>query len=101
MGVLEGALAVALAIQHLNTGDGSVIPQVTNLNDKCNIRFTAEYFDSEMSESRAVDQTIGILSREVGSVEEKLPCAFLGNGRSAVTLPTSIITGLRGYPQFR
>lgn len=93
MGVLEGALAVALAIQHLNTGDGSVIPEVGGLNEKCNVRFTAEYFDSEMSESRAVDQTIEILEREPGKVDEKLPCPFLGNGRSAVTLPTSIITG--------
>ena len=42
MGVLEGALAVALAIQHLNTGDGSVIPEVQGLNEKCNVRFTAE-----------------------------------------------------------
>ena len=50
MGVLEGSLAVALAIQHLNTGDGSVIPQVEGLNDNCNIRFTLELFDSEMSE---------------------------------------------------
>lgn len=101
MGVLEGGLAVALAIQHLNTGDGSVIPEVQGLNENCNVRFTAEYFDSEMSESRAVDQTIDILAREPGKVDEKLPCAFLGNGRSAVTLPTSIITGLNGYPQFR
>ena len=101
MGVLEGSLAVALAIQHLNTGDGSVIPEVEGLNDNCNVRFTLELFDSEMSESKGVDQTIEILNRKPGDVDKKLPCVFLGNGRSAVTLPTSIITGLAGYPQFR
>ena len=58
-----------------------------------NVMLDLQLNDSEMSESRAVDQTIEILEREPGKVDEKLPCAFLGNGRSAVTLPTSIITG--------
>jgi hypothetical protein len=49
MGVLEDSLAVALAAKHLNTGDGSVVPEVEGLKDRCNVRFTTEYFDSEMS----------------------------------------------------
>lgn len=71
MGVLEDSLAVALAAKHLNTGHGSVVPEVEGLKDRCNVRFTTEYFDSEMSEKRAVDQTIDILNRVPG--EERLP----------------------------
>ena len=82
MGVLEGSLAVALAIQHLNTGDGSVIPEVGGLNERCSVRFTPEYFDSEMSESRAVDQTIEILNRE--PAKERLPYVFIGKTTTMV-----------------
>jgi hypothetical protein len=34
MGVLEDSLAVALAAKHLNTGDGSVVPEVEGLKDR-------------------------------------------------------------------
>ncbi len=44
-----------------------------------------------------MDHINNIFSRE--PVVEQLPCAFIGATRSAVSIPTSIITGLRGYPQ--
>lgn len=97
VGILEGSLAVLLAAEHLNNGDGSIISEVDMLNETCNIRFSTEMVDNELSEYTAVSETIKILNREPG--KDQLPCAFLGNGRSAVTAATSIMTGIFGYPQ--
>jgi len=38
----EDMVAVALAAHHLNTGDGTLVPQVAGLNERCDIRFTIE-----------------------------------------------------------
>jgi hypothetical protein len=96
-GVFQGLAAVLLAVQHLNTGNGTIVQQVEGLNERCDIRFTTETFDTGQSANKAADHIVNILSRE--SPEEQLPTAFIGAGRSAVSIPTSIITGLRGYPQ--
>ena len=53
-----------------------------------------EFFDTSLVENVAVDEVIKATDRETMA-----PCAFLGAMRSAVSIPTSIITGLRGYPQ--
>lgn len=95
----EFTAAFALAIQHLNAGDGSVIAEVEGLNTRCNIKFTPEIVDSQASASHAVDEMIQVLKRKKGK-EEQLPCAFLGPTSSARAVPTSIFSGLKGYPQF-
>ena len=102
LGTYEGAFGIALAAQHLNTGDGSIVPEVAGLADRCNIRFTLEALDTELAESTAVDQTIDLTDPDHFTADpaERLPCAILGAARSAVSIPTSIVSGLRGYPQF-
>jgi len=50
-GPLEGAAAIYLAMKHLNTGDGSVIPEVEGLDETCNVRFTFEMSDTEFWEN--------------------------------------------------
>ena len=97
-GPLEGEAAIYLAMKHLNTGDGSVIPEVEGLNETCNIRFTFETSDTEFWETTAVNNVINMLDRDLTQPLEH-PCAFLGAGRSAVTMPMSIITGVYEYPQ--
>jgi len=97
VGCYESAAALALAAHHLNTGNGSIVKEVEGLNDRCNIRFTVEFQDSKLEERSAVDTVIRITDRK--PVKERLPCGFFGAERSAVSMPTSIITGLRGYPQ--
>ncbi len=93
----EGATAIALAAHHLNVGDGSLVPEVEGLPIRCNIRFTVEFADTEYSPSVAVDHVLNITSRLPG-VERK-PCAFIGAHRSAISIPTSMLTGLWNYPQ--
>lgn len=94
---LESLAAVALALEHLNSGDGSVIPQVEGLRDWCNVVFTSEFMDTGGLESQAVDTTIGIIQRD--PQEQQLPYAFLGAFRSSVSIATALYTSLKGYPQ--
>ena len=43
----EAAIATALAINHLNEGDGTLVREVDGLNERCNIRFTTEYIGTK------------------------------------------------------
>ena len=96
LSTLESGVAVMLAAQHLNTGDGSLVPEVAGLSDRCPIRFTVEFIDTEFVESSAVNSVIDLTDRKL---PEREPCAIIGAVRSAVSIPTSLISGLRGYPQ--
>ena len=84
--IVQVAAATHLAIEHLNSGDGSIIPQVKGLNERCPIRFTTEMIDSQRSPAVAVDKAIEILSRE-----NQTTCAITGAGRSPV-ISISIIS---------
>jgi len=97
LGVTEGSLGVFLAAHHLNTGDGSVVAEVEGLPDRCNVRFAVENMDSERNPRPAVDRMIDLLGRVPGV--DPLPCALLGNGRTDVSMATSVLSGLQGYPQ--
>lgn len=92
--IVQVAPAVYLAMEHLNNGDGSVIPEVEGLNERCPIRFTTEMIDSNRSPAVAVDKAIEIISRE-----NQTTCALAGAGRSPVTIPLAIISGIRDIPQ--
>lgn len=91
----EDAASIALAAQHLNTGDGTIVPQLAGLHERCPIRFTAEFADTEFRGGVALNHVVKQTSRTT----ERLPCAFIGAGRSSVSIPTSIVTGVLGYPQ--
>lgn len=90
----QATAAVALAIEHLNAGDGSVVREVEGLNQRCNVRFTTEFLDTAFSPSHAVDQVINAIGRK-----ERQPCAFLGAGLSTVSMATATVSGLKGLPQ--
>eukprot|EP00980_Cylindrotheca_fusiformis_P023026 scaffold10066_cov100-Cylindrotheca_fusiformis.AAC.3 len=92
------AVAVALAAQHLNAGDGSIVPEVEGLNERCNVRFTVEFADTQLETEYALKQVVDSIGRSVGEAD-RLPCAFIGTLASKMAVPTSIVTGLFGYPQ--
>jgi hypothetical protein len=96
-GVFQGMAAVMLAVEHLNTGNGTLVKEIQDLNQRCPIKFTAEIFDSGLSQIETVDHVIHLLSRAPGT--EQRPCALLGAARSAVSIPSSMISSLKGYPQ--
>jgi len=93
-GYLEMTAAVALATEHLNTGNGVVIDEVQDLNQYCPIRFTNEFMDTAGSETQAVDAVMDLFQRE-----NDRPCAFIGALRSQVSIPTALLTSLKGYAQ--
>lgn len=98
-GAFEGAAAIHLAMMHLNTGDGTVVADVQGLNETCPLRFTFEVFDTENYETTLVNSLIELNAREPNQTEEPLPCAFLGSGRSALSIAMAVFTGVSGYPQ--
>ena len=96
-GTFEDAAGTVLAVHHLNTGDGRVVPQLEGLPNRCNIRFTIEFGDDRNTASVAVDHVVNVTSRPPGG--EPRPCAFIGSYRSAISIATSTLTGLWNYPQ--
>lgn len=96
-GVFQAMAAVMLAMEHLNTGNGTLVAEVDGLDKRCPIRFNLEVLDSGLSEAEAVNHVINLISRQPGI--ERIPCAFLGAARSAVSIPSARISGLKGYPQ--
>lgn len=91
---LGATAAIALAVEHLNSGNGVVVPEIDGLNERCNVRFSTEVMDTEASSSATVNQIIAADERQV-----RRPCAFLGAGFSSVSMVSSTVTGLLGYPQ--
>ncbi|CAJ1931277.1 unnamed protein product [Cylindrotheca closterium] len=88
--------AVLLALEHLNTGNGTLVEEVGGLDERCNIKFTSEFKDTALSESESLNHVVELTGR---SQETELPAAYVGAFRSACSMVTSLVTGLRGIPQ--
>lgn len=74
-----------LAMHHFNNGNGDVVPELTDIQKTCNIRFTSEIFDTTSSPLEAVRQMTRIISRKSEAVDEPQPCAVIGGQISSVT----------------
>jgi len=94
--VFTDAAAVALAAHHLNVGDGSIVPEVENLDQRCPIRFTTEFADTEYKGGVALNHAALMMNRKQ---REQRPCAVIGAHRSSVSIPLSIYTGFRNLVQ--
>ena len=95
---MYGAVAtqLALAVHHLNTGDGRIVRDLEGLNERCKIRFTLEFLDTALAENVAVNEVIQATDPQ----RDRPPvCAFQGASRSSVSMATATIAGIRGYPQ--
>lgn len=97
LGSYESFAAASLAMQHLNTGDGSIVPELSDIHKRCPLQFTSKAFDTEASQRVGVDHIISITDRS--KTDQLLPCGILGAAYSSISVPTSIISGLRGFPQ--
>jgi len=89
--------AISLALEHLNTGNGSIVSDVAGINETCPLRFMTAAFDTQAKQNVGVDLVIKLTDR--GEKEQLLPCAIVGAFRSAVSIPTSTISSIRGIPQ--
>mmetsp|Transcript_57053 Transcript_57053/g.139012 ORF Transcript_57053/g.139012 Transcript_57053/m.139012 type:complete len:959 (-) Transcript_57053:110-2986(-) len=95
---VEAAYAIALAVEHLNSGNGSVIKELDGLDDRCPIKFTLGFEDTQLDTGVGLNRVVALTGSSSNSTT-RLPSAFLGSFRSAVSVPTSLVSGLRGYPQ--
>eukprot|EP00956_Cyclotella_meneghiniana_P005714 scaffold7379_cov63-Cyclotella_meneghiniana.AAC.1 len=97
LGYYDGVASVSLAMEHLNTGNGSIIPEIRGLNETCPLRFTTKSFDAECSQLAAVNHVISLTDRSMTG--QLYPTAILGSSSSSISMPTSIISSLRDVPQ--
>ena len=120
---IHHAFSTYLAIKHLNSGDGSIVPELWGLKERCDIHFVPEFLDTGFlfEASRALDVVQEVLARDVSSSDtcptmeeaatattteggqefpEVLPaCSFLGSYFSETSGLTSTLTGHEGYTQ--
>lgn len=93
---------IALATQHLNSGNGTIVPEVEGINKRCNVRFTYEISDTEDSVKGAVDDIIHFIHEDgdEDGINYQKPCAFIGPYMSSSTVPASTISSIYKYPMF-
>ncbi|VEU34705.1 unnamed protein product [Pseudo-nitzschia multistriata] len=94
-GGYEEALAVRLAIKHLNDGDGSLIKEVEGLDKKCNIDFNVDTIDTKYNPGETLQSVV----KRIESDSLGPPCVFLGAQPSFVTGPVAALVNMYGYPQ--
>ena len=96
------AVAQYLAVKHLNTNDGSIVKELTGLNETCNIKFGLEFIDTEYDPTVAGNRALQRLSLENNTINQQEsfdfgPCTFLeSTDGNSVAEKTSYITGLKG-----
>ena len=96
---LEHASAMALAVEHLNTGNSSIVSNMGELRRSIcrDLTFTIEYLDTKDNPGIAIEETFGMIDRKKSEYGYRTPCSFVGGVRSAVTTPTALLTGHKGY----
>ncbi|CAB9518437.1 acid type B receptor subunit 2 [Seminavis robusta] len=95
---LESMAAVIMAMEHLNTGNGVVVPEIEGLDERCGIRFTSEFWDTVGMEDVAMGLVVDAISQRRTPAQQQ-PCAFQGAFRSSVNIATALYTSLMGFPQ--
>lgn len=96
----EDAAAIALALHHLNTGDGSILPMLGSSSGAaavraCPVGFTLEFLDTRQSPGATVE-SLFLMSVAQTGIE---PSGVVGPLSSAIALPTALLTGHRGLVQ--
>lgn len=73
----EAGAAIALAAHHLNEGIGWIVPELAGIHQRCPIRFTTEFADTEYDQGTSLKHIIDFTDRE-----KNKPCAFIGATQS-------------------
>ena len=97
LGVYDGVASISLAMEHLNTGNGSIVPEIDGLDQQCPVRFVTKSFDTECQQAIGVEHILSLTG--VSKTQQLSPSAVLGAYFSSISMPTSVISGLRGIPQ--
>ena len=89
------AAASLLAAHHFNTGDGSVVREVEDINNKCPVRITVDFHDLEGNTRSAVD----VLTSQVLTGRRTPTTAIFGGLYSSTSIPMATLSGVYGVPQ--
>lgn len=89
---LKHMAAVAMALEHLNQRDGSIIPELKHL--QCERSFLAQFVDTGFRESQTAQSLLPILMDN-----DNPPCGFIGAVASSITVIAATLTKLYEYPQ--
>lgn len=92
--VQQGKLAVAMALEHLNTANPSVVLELERL--QCgNMKFTTESIvASDLDEQEGINAIFDTLVRT-----DHRPCAFLGQASTKLTATAAALTSLHNFAQ--
>ena len=98
--VYEGLAAISLALEHLNTGNGTIVSELSGLNDRCPLQFYTESWDTEGTESASVNTIIELTEPSPDERDYPLfPSSFVTATGSPIAMMTSVISGIRQVPQ--
>lgn len=99
---IEQVVSTLLAIEHLNTANTSLVPELSGIHE-CPITFSAAFAEANIIPSYAFEVVDRLTRPETDSsarnAERPLPCAFLGAKSSTISSATAMVTGMRGFPQ--
>jgi len=96
----EMSLAIALAVQHLNEGIGSLVPAIQELDQTCpKLRFATSMASTEWNPSEAFALVDELTENVLEENEFHTVCGITGATSSAVSKTTGLVTSLRGIPQ--
>lgn len=88
------AAAGLLAVQHFNSRDPSIVPELANISS-CNVSFHTEVFDTGSEETRTVQQFL----RQYTDSDVSQFDVIVGPARSACSAPVALIAGIEKIPQ--
>ena len=96
------AVAALLAMEHFNTRNDVLVPQLADVDDTCpSLRFTMEFFDTQQSPIVAASYVINDLNeRPVDDADRPVPTAIVGPDTSSVAAPVALMSNLVGRPVF-
>jgi ABC-type branched-subunit amino acid transport system substrate-binding protein len=83
-----------MAIHHWNNGNGVVVKEIQDIQQKCPIRFTTEIFDTETNPIPAVKGLTDMMIRDPNNPATPQPCAIVGTYYSAVSTKFAITSGV-------
>ena len=95
-GSYEGMAAVSLALEHLNTGNGVITPEITNINERCPLQFYSDSFDTKSKPAEGLDQLVRLTDPDP---QKLVPFAILGAGQSSISMSTASYSSLRDLVQ--
>jgi hypothetical protein len=96
VGSYEGLAAVSLALEHLNTGNGIISPNVTGIHRRCPLRFYSDSFDTMTKPSEGLSKLINVTDPDTSQL---VPCAILGAALSSVSIATAVYSSLMDFVQ--